>query len=93
MPGPPASATISHKSGWHSRQDQLEIHRLKSVLLKPRDAALGTPISRLASLPFANREIGVPRFRNAAMSAVYFAGGGVTSAVIFRIMPSDLLKT
>ena len=42
----------------------------------------------------ANQEIGVPRFRKTAMRADYFAdGGGVTSAVIFRIMPSDLLKT
>jgi hypothetical protein len=42
----------------------------------------------------ANREIGVPRFRKTAMRAVYFAdGGGVTTAVILRIMPSDLLKT
>jgi hypothetical protein len=42
----------------------------------------------------ANREIGVPRFRKTAMRAVYFAGGGgVTSAVILRTMPSDLLKT
>ena len=42
----------------------------------------------------ANREIGVPRFRKTTMRAIYFAdGGGVTTAVIFRIMPSDLLKT
>jgi hypothetical protein len=42
----------------------------------------------------ANREIGVPRFGKTPMRAVYFAdGGGVTTAVNFRIMPSDLLKT
>jgi hypothetical protein len=63
--------------------------RLESLGSKPGNANL--PIGEGRD---ANREIGVPRFRKTAMRAVYFAGGGsVTSAVIFRIMPSDLLKT
>ena len=62
---------------------------MESCGSKPGNANLPIGVSR-----FANRENGVPRFRNAAMRAAYFAGGGgVTRAVIFRIMPSDLLRT
>jgi hypothetical protein len=72
-----------------------------SVARRHRRAVFRDAIARLRRLESfgdkpgnANREIGVPRLRNAAMRAVYFAdGGGVTSDVIFRIMPSDLLKT
>jgi hypothetical protein len=63
--------------------------RLESFGSKPGNANL--PIGEGGE---ANREIGVPRFRKTARRAVYFAGGGgATTAVIFRIMPSDLLKT
>jgi hypothetical protein len=42
----------------------------------------------------ANREIGVPGSENVDRAAGQFeAGGGVTTAVILRIMPSDLLNT
>jgi hypothetical protein len=63
--------------------------RLETFGSKPGNANL--PIGAAS---FANREIGVPRFKKTAMLADYFAGGGGgTTAVIFRIMPSDLLKT
>ena len=71
------------------RATMVRRRRLKSLGDKPGNANL--PIGGGGD---ANREIGVPRFRKTAMQAVYFAdGGGVTTAVILRIMPSDLLKT
>jgi hypothetical protein len=69
-----------------------------TIVRRRRLESFGSKLGN-ANLPIgeggdANREIGVPRFRETAMRADYFAGGGgVTSAVIFRIMPSDLLKT
>ena len=62
----------------------------KLRVANPGNANLPIGVSRIA-----NRENGVPSVqkRRNARCRLFRGGGGVTTAVIFRIMPSDLLRT